>query len=512
LEEVQVVLQAAPGNLEAWLLKSQLLNAANDYPGAAAAYERVLALNPQSGVALNNLACLDSEHLGQLDKAYELAKKARLLQPFDPATADTLGWVLFHKKDYAAARALLQESAARLPRDAAVQLHFGRAAYMQGQEKAATAALQEALRLNPAVEGHEAGRRCLDLLALRVDPVGASPAARATLEKRIAETPDDPVALARLTVLYEQSGETDQAVRAGETLLKVNPDNVKVMLDLARLYEPNLVAKAFEMAKSAYKTAPRDPDTAYLLGRLAGQMQDYKWALSLLKEAAGNQPGNPGIRFDLARAAYRLGKVSEARTAYQSALDLGLTAPRAEQARQALKLIATAESPALIRTAGPDSAAILKTDPDLMVAALVWEQKTNLAAAGQNYEKVLKLHPDFTAAQKNLAGIYARDPQRIQDASALALKAHQASPEDAELTGMLGALLCQQGDYPAAVNHLTRAVSDRPNDPELYYYLGLAQFHLKESAQSKTALRHALELNLSGPPATEARRLLGQMR
>ena len=64
----------------------------NDYLKARDAYEKVLAIKPDSVVALNNLAYLNAEHLNNLDKAYELAIKARQLTPEDPSIADTFGW------------------------------------------------------------------------------------------------------------------------------------------------------------------------------------------------------------------------------------------------------------------------------------------------------------------------------------------------------------------------------------------------------------------------------------
>ena len=51
-----------------------------DYPKARDAYEKLLSINPDFVVALNNLAYLYTEQLNNLDKAYELARKARDLQ------------------------------------------------------------------------------------------------------------------------------------------------------------------------------------------------------------------------------------------------------------------------------------------------------------------------------------------------------------------------------------------------------------------------------------------------
>ena len=79
------------------------------------AYEKLLASAPNFAPALNNLAVLYSDNLGQLDKAYDLAKKARENAPNDPHSADTLGWILYKKGDYSSALPLLQESAGKLP-------------------------------------------------------------------------------------------------------------------------------------------------------------------------------------------------------------------------------------------------------------------------------------------------------------------------------------------------------------------------------------------------------------
>ena len=87
-----------------------------DYPKARDAYEKLLSINPDFVPALNNLAYLYTERLNDLNKAYDLARKAHDLQPQDAAAADTLGWVLYKRGDYQQALAILQESAEKLPR------------------------------------------------------------------------------------------------------------------------------------------------------------------------------------------------------------------------------------------------------------------------------------------------------------------------------------------------------------------------------------------------------------
>ena len=75
-------------------------------PKARDAYERLLSINPNSISALNNLAYLYADRLNDLDKAYDLARKARDLQGNDPAIADTFGWVLSKRGEYQQALAM----------------------------------------------------------------------------------------------------------------------------------------------------------------------------------------------------------------------------------------------------------------------------------------------------------------------------------------------------------------------------------------------------------------------
>ena len=50
-----------------------------DYPKERDAYEKVLSIDPNSVPALNNLAYLYSRTLNDLNKAYDLARKAHEL-------------------------------------------------------------------------------------------------------------------------------------------------------------------------------------------------------------------------------------------------------------------------------------------------------------------------------------------------------------------------------------------------------------------------------------------------
>jgi tetratricopeptide (TPR) repeat protein len=73
---------------------------------------------------LNNLAWAYSEQ-GDHARAIPLARKAWSLDRDNPATADTLGWILFKSgTDRAEGLALLQRAARGAPSDADIRRHL----------------------------------------------------------------------------------------------------------------------------------------------------------------------------------------------------------------------------------------------------------------------------------------------------------------------------------------------------------------------------------------------------
>ena len=90
INQLQAELSKNPNNASALMTLALLYEQMQDYPKARDAYEKLLAINPNFVPALNNLAYLYTERLNDLDKAYDLARKAHDLQPQDASIADTL--------------------------------------------------------------------------------------------------------------------------------------------------------------------------------------------------------------------------------------------------------------------------------------------------------------------------------------------------------------------------------------------------------------------------------------
>jgi tetratricopeptide (TPR) repeat protein len=397
--------------------------------------------------------------------------------------------------------------------DPEIQFHLGMINYMMGEEDSAHAALQSAFELSTDFPGRDECEQCLKLLA--IDPKTANADARATLEKRVSEKPDDQVALVRLAAIYQRVGAVDKAIATYETALKSNSKNATTLVNLAQLYSSKDVQKALGLARDAYKLSPNDDQVASTLGRLAYATGNYKLAFNLLKQTAQDQPGSPAMQYDYAKAAYSMGRVPEAAAAMQTALQIGLPSAQTAEATRLLEMINLAANPDQAAAAISQVEEILKSDanylPALMVMAVINERKNDIATAQLAYEKVLALYPDFAPAQKQLVILYAKDPNNKEKAYTLAIKARETFPDDSELAKAFAIIVFQQGNYTQAVKLLQASADRRSADPELLYYLGMAQYHLKNFADCKKNLQQSLNLNLSAQFAPEAKRVLVEL-
>jgi len=148
-----------------------------------------------------------------------------------------------------------------------------------------------------------------------------------------------------------------------------------------------------------------------------------------------------------------------------------------------------------------------------MVMGAIEDQKADIRVAEQVYEKVLSLYPDFGPAKRRLAILYATDqPADSQKALQLAMEAREVFPEDPDVAKALGIVTYRQGDYARSSALLQESASKRTADAKVFYYLGMAQYRLKQLSESKQSLRRALDLNLEAGLAIDARRILAELK
>jgi Tfp pilus assembly protein PilF len=154
------------------------------------------------------------------------------------------------------------------------------------------------------------------------------------------------------------------------------------------------------------------------------------------------------------------------------------------------------------RAAAPGNA-----DYAYMAARLVLEGGDR-AAARQEYEKVVIVHPDSAAAANDLAFLLAEDSTDLAAAQRHAERAVRLQPS-AETLDTLGFVKLRQGAAEEAVGLFERALSRKSDYATARYHLALALIEKGEPVAARKALEEALAQSF--PEQQEARKVLAKI-
>jgi uncharacterized protein (TIGR03790 family) len=144
--------EAGPTLAQPSILLAEIHQSSGEMDMAAERYRRVLAIQPNNSVALNNLAYDLAVRQKKPAEGRPLARKAQSVAPNEPTILDTVGWIEYLLGNTAEATKLLVQAARGAPLNPEIRLHAAFALASQGARAAAAAELSNALKLNPAYE------------------------------------------------------------------------------------------------------------------------------------------------------------------------------------------------------------------------------------------------------------------------------------------------------------------------------------------------------------------------
>ena len=153
----------------AHLVLASFYETSGEYDKAVERYRKVLANDSRNIVALNNLAYALAVRKQQPAEALVYAERAHTLSAGNATVADTLAWVQHLLGRNEEAGRLLGAAVRQEPGNAEIRLHAAVVFAALGMLDAAARELQEALRLDPALEKRE------DVVALRAKLKAPSP-------------------------------------------------------------------------------------------------------------------------------------------------------------------------------------------------------------------------------------------------------------------------------------------------------------------------------------------------
>ena len=135
----------------------------------------------------------------------------------------------------------------------------------------------------------------------------------ARLMQWLKESPHDAGARLYAADVNLKEGNYQKAVEHYEVLLKMQPDNVVLLNNLAFAYHQLKDGRALAMAERAYKLQPEDPVIADTLGSMLVEQGNTKRGLELLQKAVTAAPKAAEIRYHLAQAHVKAGDRAKAR-------------------------------------------------------------------------------------------------------------------------------------------------------------------------------------------------------
>jgi len=147
---------------------------------------------------------------------------------------------------------------------------------------------------------------------------------------------------------------------------------------------------------------------------------------------------------------------------------------------------------------------VLATEPENPTARQwlgdVEATRGDTTVAIEHFRKLLETNPKNPEALNNLAYLLLAQDSNLDEALKYAQKAAELSPESPDFADTLGWVLYRKGLYDASIQHLRRAVSQKPN-VVWNYHLAMAYAKAGQTSKAQSTLDAALRQDPKVPEA-----------
>ncbi|MDX2463554.1 MAG: tetratricopeptide repeat protein [Porticoccus sp.] len=152
LDEAYNVLSNAilqePKNIQLLYMRSLVSERQKNFASSEKDLRAILEQDSDNAMALNALGYTLTVHTDRFEEAHQLIIRALELNPGDPATTDSLGWVSYRLENYEEAIKYLRQAFLKLP-DPEVAAHLGEVLWVTGQREEAASIWQKILEQDP---------------------------------------------------------------------------------------------------------------------------------------------------------------------------------------------------------------------------------------------------------------------------------------------------------------------------------------------------------------------------
>ncbi len=281
------------GNAASYYEAGRTSMLAEDWYGAAEAFQECLRLNPSHAEATASLAECFYE-LGEFDQALSWVRKARTLARGNMELANLEAFILVALGQLDAASSVISDVLAREPYNREALFAQAELAVARGRAGDAVQTYRDAVRRYPD------DRRVLISLAMVLGSLGEIDTARQYINRAIQQHPEDCRVFYYAAYLDAQGGLFSSAARYAERALSLKPGYQPARSLLASVrYRAGQYAEAARLADESIAANRNDVSAWYLKGMSYIQMKRPQDAISVLSIAVTIDPNDEFVRIAL---------------------------------------------------------------------------------------------------------------------------------------------------------------------------------------------------------------------
>ncbi len=236
-------LSIQPGHLGASRFLARIYIKQKKWDKAIGVYEGILDKHPDNGSAINDLAYLYAKEDKNLDKAYELAQRAKTIMPDNPEVNDTLGWIAFKKGALGMAASSLCSAVKEKPDQPVFRYHLGNILFERQAFDQARQELQKSIELGLDSQNQKKAHSLLEKIQLQTD-----------FKQEILRALDQ--------------GKFDMALKKAKKAKELRPDDSEIIFYLGRTYfEKGSTLMALRYLREAVELSPETSRYHYYFGQ-----------------------------------------------------------------------------------------------------------------------------------------------------------------------------------------------------------------------------------------------------
>lgn len=278
-----------------------------------------------------------------------------------------------------------------------------------------------------------------------------------------------------LSAIYEESNNSDMALKMTEAAERLKPDDLMIQERLLRFYEEEgFLDKGIKTAWDIKKLAPDDKLYDRRLGILYYRADSLQLADSIFTNLIEADSENLVNYFYAGQVAYSMKKYelsksyfSELMVRADTVLDGWMNMARVYLVQDSIDRAIETYEAGLRKMPNLDDSMIV-----MYSLAAAHEMRNDVDLAIEMFEKIIENQPNNGLALNYLGYMLADRGMRLDYARDLILRALQLHPENGAFIDSYGWVLYRLGDYRAALEVLLQAVQFIKSDPVVFEHVG----------------------------------------